>query len=77
MKKGYAKTIKDRVSFVVLPEESFLSFFTVHHFTSNYCVYQSITRDNRDDFIIKLDSGRAARVRELIEKMKTNSAGTN
>ena len=68
-KEDNIKTIDDRVSFVVLPEESFLSFFTLHYFTSNFCVYQSIAKDNRDDFIVKLDSGRAARVRSLIEKL--------
>jgi hypothetical protein len=63
------RRVADQVSFVVLPEEHFLSFFTIHFFSVDHTVYQSVVRDNRDDFLIRLDAGRADLTKKMIEKL--------
>jgi hypothetical protein len=63
------EVIRNKVSFTTLPEESFLSYFTIHFYKDTIAVYQSVVCDNRDDFILRIDPNRARTVQRLIQKL--------
>lgn len=61
------------IKIVIVPFEEFRAYYTVQRCGNSYVVYQSIVRDNRDDFIVKIEGRRSRFIVESIERLLQKS----